>query len=349
MSSNNLEIIGQGVTSKVYKINLSNGQQFAYKEYNNLDIVSFIRETSILSSSRHPNIVKIQSADNTFDSEKIGFLMEYAQWNLESWLNFNRITPSSLKYIAFSLFSALDYLHSNKIIHRDIKPENILLLDDGTVKLADFSLAVYHCGQDLEKEVQSLDYRAPEVLDGKPYNSAIDIWSIGLILYRLCTSTSLFSEYTLSNLRAFQNSTCSHQPVITLFNNPLLADIINRCLELDPVKRITAAEALQSPYFRGWKKELPIPISPTDNGILKEDLTYLENIVPNPEVQKLAKYILAKWTDRRKKVVTGEIYVCCAIANMLCYNIIPVEPQPQIFNVVLEKICNILNNRLLPL
>ena len=103
--------------------------------------------------------------------------------------------------VAAQLLAALSLLHRSGVIHADIKPENILLRDnDATccaVKLADFGNAMNATEEDTAMyygsfELQSLWYRAPEVILGLPFSCAIDMWSAGCVLAELYLGEPLF-------------------------------------------------------------------------------------------------------------------------------------------------------------
>ena len=120
-----------------------------------------------------------------------------------------------IQIIALSLLTGLSYMHSEGLIHADIKPENIYLQfdenfildpkqlrrlneipDSFKIKIGDFSNS-FHTSevkfeQSVDYEVQSLPYRAPEVLFGCPFGVQIDVWSVGIILLELCLHRLLF-------------------------------------------------------------------------------------------------------------------------------------------------------------
>jgi serine/threonine protein kinase len=91
------------------------------------------------------------------------------------------------------LASALAHIHAQGIIHRDLKPENILLTDDGVdseVKLADFGLAklLKTSEQVARTRCGTWIYAAPEVLMGRPYTKAVDVWALGVLMFILYAS-----------------------------------------------------------------------------------------------------------------------------------------------------------------
>jgi len=83
---------------------------------------------------------------------------------------------------------AISYCHQLHVVHRDLKPENVVFFEKlGMVKLTDFGFSnKYNPGQKLETSCGSLAYSAPEILLGDSYDApAVDIWSLGVILYML--------------------------------------------------------------------------------------------------------------------------------------------------------------------
>jgi serine/threonine protein kinase len=101
------------------------------------------------------------------------------------------------------LLQGLQYCHGHGIIHRDLKPANILAFSDEsrngilTVVIADWGLGRGKrvLSHPLTPTVQTLDYRAPEVLCGfKDYSFEIDVWSLGLIVFRLLTGKDLLKQ-----------------------------------------------------------------------------------------------------------------------------------------------------------
>ncbi|CAH2307023.1 kinase C theta type-like [Pelobates cultripes] len=98
------------------------------------------------------------------------------------------------RFFAAEIVCGLQYLHAKGIIHRDLKPENILLDSVGHLKIADFGLALEGMfGRKTATEYAGTPgYIAPEMIQGRRYNCAVDWWAFGVILYKMATGESPF-------------------------------------------------------------------------------------------------------------------------------------------------------------
>ncbi|XP_009795403.1 serine/threonine-protein kinase Aurora-3-like isoform X2 [Nicotiana tabacum] len=140
------------------------------------------REMEIQTSLRHPNVLRLYGWFH--DEERIYLILEYAhRGELYRELRKTGRLPEkqAATYIA-SLTQALAYCHEKHVIHRDIKPENLLLDHEGHLKIADFGWSVQSrskrhtmCG--------TLDYLAPEMVENKAHDYAVDNWTLGILCY----------------------------------------------------------------------------------------------------------------------------------------------------------------------
>jgi serine/threonine protein kinase len=118
--------------------------------------------------------------------------------NFENYFNLGR-----LQKITKQILTALDYIHSLKIIHCDLKPENILIksINNTQIKVIDFGSSCF-IHDHLSSYVQSRSYRAPEVILGCKYDYKIDLWSLGCILAELYTGNVIFQNDSIQSLIA---------------------------------------------------------------------------------------------------------------------------------------------------
>lgn len=147
-------------------------------------------EIEVLSMINHPNIIKLFSVYDEIDAYYLvtelvqgGELLERIEYK-------EYYTEKEARDFCQIIFQAIGYCHEQNIAHRDIKPENILLLskdDDCSIKVADFGFAkrLKNDEKYLTTQCGTLDYSSPEILSGKQYDTKVDMWSIGVILYIL--------------------------------------------------------------------------------------------------------------------------------------------------------------------
>lgn len=172
------------------------------------------REIEIQSHLRHPNILRLygyfydevrtaawrcaKSSDSLpayrpalthppppSAQSKVYLILEYAARGelykeLQRCKHFSE--RRSATYVA-SLARALMYCHKKHVIHRDIKPENLLVGLKGELKIADFGWSVHAPGARRTTLCGTLDYLPPEMVEGKEHDSAVDVWSLGVLCY----------------------------------------------------------------------------------------------------------------------------------------------------------------------
>ncbi|BFF98707.1 cyclin-dependent kinase 12 [Drosophila madeirensis] len=194
------------------------------------------------------------------------------------------------------LLDGLNYCHKKNFLHRDIKCSNILMNNRGKVKLADFGLARLYNADDRERpytnKVITLWYRPPELLLGEErYGPSIDVWSCGCILGELFLKRPLFqANAEMAQLETISKICGSPIPAVwpNVIKLPLFhtlkqkkthrrrlredfefmpaasLDLLDKMLDLDPDKRITAEDALKSPWLKKINPdEMPTPQLPT--------------------------------------------------------------------------------------
>lgn len=148
--------------------------------------------------------------DHFYHKEHLIIVTELLRDNLYEFSKYNResggdpyFTIGRLQKVSKQILTALEYVHSLRLIHCDLKPENILIKSYSRcdVKVIDFGSSCF-VDDHLSSYVQSRSYRAPEVMLGLPYDQKIDLWSLGCIIAELWTGYVLFQNDSVQSLLA---------------------------------------------------------------------------------------------------------------------------------------------------
>ncbi|PTU21645.1 hypothetical protein P175DRAFT_0500525 [Aspergillus ochraceoroseus IBT 24754] len=196
-------------------------------------------ERAILESvNRHPFVVKLFYAFQ--DHEKLYLILEYAQGGeLFTHLAMERMfgEDAAAFYMA-EMVLALEHLHQNVgVIYRDLKPENCLLDHEGHLLLTDFGLSKIAVNDDdrCNSSLGTIEYMAPEVVQGKSYGKACDWWSLGALGYDLLTGSPPFKA---NNHAKLQEKILKQKLALPYYLGPDAKDLLTRLLRKEPSKRL---------------------------------------------------------------------------------------------------------------
>ncbi len=193
-----IEVIGVGGMSVVYKARCNRLNRYvALKvlkdEYSADESLrrQFHDESQSVAILSHPNIVSVYDVSHFEDTEYI--VMELIDGiTLKEYLKRRGVlTWKEVTFFALQIAKALEHAHSRNIIHRDIKPQNIMLLRDGTLKVADFGIAKNMVAQEgtktMGEAIGSVHYVSPEQAKGSIIDARSDLYSFGVVMYEMLT------------------------------------------------------------------------------------------------------------------------------------------------------------------
>lgn len=152
------------------------------------------REKEILAALDHPNIVRLQDAGIAEDGQPWLALECVEGQPIDVYCRERRLGVAARLDLFAQVLEAVESAHANLVVHRDLKPSNILVTGDGTVKLLDFGIAklLDESGSGEETALTrmsgrpaTLDYAAPEQLNGGSLSVATDVYALGIVLYEL--------------------------------------------------------------------------------------------------------------------------------------------------------------------
>ncbi|KAI1317519.1 hypothetical protein EDD11_008326 [Mortierella claussenii] len=264
------------------------------------------RETQVMALCKHPNVLRVNGAFVT--DSKLYIVTPYL--SAGSCLDIMKTAypdgfdEVSIATILKQALQGLDYLHKNGHIHRqvfnqrvwaecvccmiDVKAGNLLMDDDGSVLLADFgvSSSLMETGdrRGMRKTfVGTPCWMAPEVMEQAGYDYKADIWSFGITAIELATGHAPFAKYppikvlmlTLSNdPPTLDRDSTKHR------YSKLLKEMIDSCLQKDPIRRPSAEKLLNHSFFKQTKKKSYLVTS------LLQDLPPLEQRPPRKAEKK---------------------------------------------------------------
>ncbi|XP_030570506.1 cAMP-dependent protein kinase catalytic subunit 3 [Drosophila novamexicana] len=191
-------------------------------------------ERNILREIRHPFVISLEWS--TKDESNLYMIFDYVcGGELFTYLrNAGKFTSQTSNFYAAEIVSALEYLHSLQIIYRDLKPENLLINRDGHIKITDFGFA-----KKLRDRTWTLcgtpEYIAPEIIQSKGHNKAVDWWALGVLIYEMLVGYPPFYDEQPFGI---YEKILSGKIEWERHMDPIAKDLIKKLLVNDRTKRL---------------------------------------------------------------------------------------------------------------
>jgi p70 ribosomal S6 kinase len=263
-----LSVVGQGAfgkvfqvrhkaTDKVYALKVMRKEKILQKDHS-----EYVRsERDVLTSVQHPFIVTLRFSFQT--PSKLYLVLDFINGGHLFYNLFRQgvFSEGVARLYCAEMVLALSYLHSNNIMHRDLKPENVLLDSEGHIKLTDFGLAKGNVEGDNERSnsfIGTMEYMAPEIVDGKGHTKGVDWWSTGVLLYEMLCGLPPFRA---KSRNALQQQILTAKPKYPKFLSSDALNLLKGLLTRDPLKRLGcgpngAEDIKKHPFFKtiNWVK-----------------------------------------------------------------------------------------------
>ncbi|XP_006148737.1 mitogen-activated protein kinase 13 [Tupaia chinensis] len=228
-------------------------------------------------------------------------VMPFMQTDMQKIMGME-FSEDKIQYLVYQMLKGLKYIHSAGVVHRDLKPGNLAVNEDCELKILDFGLA-RHADAEMTGYVVTRWYRAPEViLSWMHYNQTVDIWSVGCIMAEMLTGKTLFKgkdyldqltqilkvtgvpgtefvqklhdKAAKSYIQSLPQSPKKDFTQLFPRASPQATDLLEKILELDVDKRLTASQALAHPFFEPIRDpEEETEAQPFDDALEHEKLS----------------------------------------------------------------------------
>jgi serine/threonine protein kinase len=217
----------------------------------------FQREARVAASLNHPNIAGIYGFEEFGDSHFL--VMELVEGrSLADRLTAGPLPIDEALGIVEQIAGGLEAAHDSGIVHRDLKPSNVMLTPDGKAKILDFGVAKALVDEpaalSLEHSptmsanftspgmmVGTVPFMSPEQARGRPVDRRTDIWALGCVLYECLTGGRAFDGETATDILAKILERDPSWDALPPRTPPRVRDLVQRCLEKDPRRRIRDA------------------------------------------------------------------------------------------------------------
>lgn len=295
--------LGKGSFASVYQvIRKEDNQQYAMKrvsfsEMSKNDKERALNEIRVLVSFNHPNIISYKESFYSEETRTLDIIMEYAEEGdilsmiKKAKMNKAIISERRIWTILIQILFGLKALHEKKFIHRDLKSANVFLCKGNIAKIGDFNVAKrLKTTSFLQSQTGTPYYAAPEIWLEKPYDMRSDIWSLGCIVYEMCTLQVPFQAHSIPQLcKAIAKG--EYKPISLIYSKSLEI-ILSKLLVTDIYKRKTSEEMLKEIIMTKKMEMLNIIDIPCTSDLMDTIKLPIDDNNFNSVLPKITKYTI---------------------------------------------------------
>lgn len=328
-----LEVIGVGGMAVVYKAKCHRLNRMVAIKILKDDFLEdedfrsrFHAEGRAVAMLSHPNIVSVYDVSTTNGGDYI--VMELIEGiTLKQYIERKgALDWKETLHFALQIAKALDHAHSRGIVHRDIKPHNIMVLRNGTVKVADFGIARGIAkGNTLRKEaLGSVHYISPEQAKGEHVDARSDLYSLGVVMYEMATAKQPYEGTSPINVALQHINGTAVMPSVLNTEIPAgLEQIIMKAMEKDPEARYESAVAMAEAIEQLQKDpDIIFPYPMLDLGTRKTPAAESANAARSTRNKPVEKRPVKLPEDNRRKTAktgnTGKNTNAARVAIIAC-------------------------------
>jgi eukaryotic-like serine/threonine-protein kinase len=302
----------------------------------------FRTERQILAGLDHRNIARLLDG-GTADGGVPYVVMELVTGQpIDTWCDARHLGVRDRVQLFLQVCAAVSYAHQHLIVHRDLKPNNILVTADGSVKLLDFGIAklleaegntavVEANATATSLRAMTLDFASPEQVSGAHVTTVSDVYSLGVVLYRLLTGKSPYAVRTNDAERMAEilsDTTPTRPSHVERKVDADLDNILLMALRKEPQRRYSSVEQLAADlrnYLTG------MPVKARGNSL---------------------RYRAGKFVRRRKVEIAATVFVACALVGALLFSMREgriAEHERQVAQQHFDSVRNLANTMLFQL
>lgn len=271
---------------------------------------SFKREIDILAKLVHPNIATIYDTGATNDGIPY-IVMEYVDGvPIDKYCDQNDLDLTERLKLFNKTCEAVGYAHQNLIVHRDIKPSNILVSSDGVPKLLDFGISKpLNSADDVASGTTIMgamtpEYASPEQIDGGRITTSTDVYSLGIVLFKLLTGTYPYNFKTRSSVDILREITAEDPVAPSMAQSPNM---------ITPIDRVRLKGDIDNIVLKAISKEPEKRYSTVKQ--FSEDIWRYIDGEPVTARPATFSYRLNKFYKRNKIAVTAGVLIVAALVG----------------------------------